>query len=150
MSSTSLNSALDLPCDTAFWTLVLNWSIFLLSGVGVLYGGCLALVFFLPTMLSLAILFSARMLVDGVAAIISAASRPMHGSLRITGVRRLAQIGSVGTFLWPGLLAVAWAIVIGSLMTVGVSVRTSTLVDGGWFWANYHSLPMPRSLLSHR
>jgi uncharacterized membrane protein HdeD (DUF308 family) len=88
--------------------------------------GLVALVFPGPTMLSLVILFSAYMLVDGVAAIVSAV-RAMHrqdqwGLLIFEGLLSIAT--GIVAFLWPGLtvlafvlLVAAWAIITGALMT---------------------------------
>jgi uncharacterized membrane protein HdeD (DUF308 family) len=82
---------------------------------------------FLPgaTILSLVLLFSAYMLVDGIFAIVSAV-RAAHGNRR-WGMLLLEGIVDIATgviaFLWPGLTALAfvllmgaWAIVSGALM----------------------------------
>jgi uncharacterized membrane protein HdeD (DUF308 family) len=69
MASTTFNSASTSPAEE---TLVRNWWLFTLRGIFGIIFGCLALIFPGPTMLSLVILFSAYMLVDGVAGIISA------------------------------------------------------------------------------
>src|ERR1700716_2887954 len=107
-------------------TLVRNWWLFTLRGIFGIIFGCLALIFPGPTMLSLVILFSAYMLVDGVAGIISAVRamrrRDRWGLLLFEGLLDIAA--GIVAFLWPGitvlafvLLVAAWAIVTGVLMT---------------------------------
>ena len=89
------------------------------------WAGLIALLFPGPTMLSLVILFSAYMLVDGAAAIVSAVRamrrRDQWGLLIFEGLLNIA-VGIVA-FLWPGLtvlafvfLVAAWAIISGGLM----------------------------------
>jgi uncharacterized membrane protein HdeD (DUF308 family) len=140
MSSTTFNNAPDVPSDSASRTLVQNWWLFLLRGVvGILFG-CLALIFPGPTMLSLVILFSAYMLVDGVAGIISAVRaaqrRDRWGILVFEGLLNIAV--GIGAFLWPGitvlafvLLVAAWAIVTGALITAA-GFRLN--IDHGRWW----------------
>jgi uncharacterized membrane protein HdeD (DUF308 family) len=140
MSSTTFNSISDLPSDSAHATLVRNWWLFTLRGVvGILFG-LIALIFPGPTMLSLVILFSAYMLVDGVVGIISAVRaarrRGRWGLLVFEGLLDIAV--GIGAFLWPGitvlafvLLVAAWAIVTGTLMTAA-GFRLN--VDHGRWW----------------
>ena len=79
MTSTTFNSPSDARTDAATAALAPNWWLFLLRGIlGVIFG-CLALIFPGPTMLSLVLLFSAYMLVDGVAGIISAVRAMRRG-----------------------------------------------------------------------
>jgi uncharacterized membrane protein HdeD (DUF308 family) len=126
MTSTTMNSASDVQSDTAARTLVQNWWLFTLRGILGIIFGCIALIFPGPTMLSLVIIFSAYMLVDGVAGIISAVrairKKDRWGLLLFEGLLNIA-VGIVA-FLWPGitviafvLLVAAWAIVSGALMT---------------------------------
>jgi uncharacterized membrane protein HdeD (DUF308 family) len=126
MSSTTFNSASEIGANSASATLVRNWWLFTLRGVAGILFGLIALIFPGPTMLSLVILFSAYMLVDGVAGIISAVraarQRDRWGLLVFEGLLDIA-VGIVA-FLWPGitvlafvLLVAAWAIVSGALMT---------------------------------
>src|SRR5258708_17743231 len=93
-----------------------------------------------PTMLSLVIVFSAYMLVDGVAGIISAVRamrrRDRWGLLVFEGLLSIA-VGIIA-FLWPGitvlafvLLVAAWAIVSGALMTAA-GFRLN--IDHGRWW----------------
>src|SRR3977135_4287433 len=126
MASTTFNSASDVQTDPATATLAQNWWLFTLRGVFAIIFGCLALAFPGPTMLSLVLLFSAYMLVDGVAEIISAV-RAMRrngpwGFLIFEGLLNIAV--GICAFLWPGLtvlafvlLVASWAIVTGALMT---------------------------------
>jgi uncharacterized membrane protein HdeD (DUF308 family) len=140
MTSAAFNNASDVRSDSAFGTLVQNWWLFALRGVVGIIFGCLALIFPGPTMLSLVILFSAYMLVDGVAGIISAVraarQRDRWGLLVFEGIVDIA-VGIIA-FLWPGitvlafvLLVAAWAIVSGTLMTA-VGFRLN--VDHGRWW----------------
>jgi uncharacterized membrane protein HdeD (DUF308 family) len=121
-----MNSASDVQSDSAARTLVQNWWLFTLRGILGIIFGCIALIFPGPTMLSLVILFSAYMLVDGVAGMISAVrairKKDRWGLLLFEGLLNIA-VGIVA-FLWPGitviafvLLVAAWAIVSGALMT---------------------------------
>jgi uncharacterized membrane protein HdeD (DUF308 family) len=121
-----MNSASDVQSDSAVRTLVQNWWLFTLRGILGIIFGCVALIFPGPTMLSLVIVFSAYMLVDGVVGIISAVrairKKDRWGLLLFEGLLNIA-VGIVA-FLWPGitviafvLLIAAWAIVSGALMT---------------------------------
>src|SRR3979409_2402957 len=154
MASTTFNSASDVQTDPATATLAQTWWLFTLRGVFAIIFGCLALAFPGPTMLSLVLLFSAYMLVDGVAEIISAV-RAMRrngrwGFLIFAGLLNIAV--GICAFLWPGLpvlafvlLVASWAIVTGALMTAAafrlniehgrwgvVLGGLLSLWDGGW------------------
>lgn len=140
MTSTTFNNPSDAQTDYATAQLAQNWWLFLLRGIFGIIFGCLALIFPGPTMLSLVLLFSAYMLVDGVAAIISAV-RAMRagdrwGLLVFEGLLNI--IVGICAFLWPGLtvlafvlLVAAWAIVTGALMTAaGLRVN----MEHGRWW----------------
>lgn len=126
MASTTFNNASDIQTDSATATLAQNWWLFTLRGLFAIIFGCLALAFPGPTMLSLVLLFSAYMLVDGIAEIISAV-RAIHrktrwGFLIFAGLLNIAV--GIGAFFWPGLtvlafvlLVASWAIVTGVSMT---------------------------------
>src|SRR5258707_13385613 len=126
MASTTFNSAPDLSHPAA-QTRVQNWWLFLLRGILGIIFGLLALIFPGPTMLSLVLLFSAYMLVDGIFAIVSAVRAIRHkedrgGLLVFEGLLNIAV--GIAAFLWPGLtviafvwLIAAWAIVTGGLLT---------------------------------
>src|SRR5260370_32252889 len=127
MASTIIQSAFDLRSNSAAEALVRNWWLFTLRGaLGIIFG-CIALVFPGPTIMSLVILFSAYMLVDGVFGIISAVrairrKEDRWGLLIFEGLCNIAV--GIAAFLWPGLTVVAfvwliaaWAIVTGGLMT---------------------------------
>ena len=126
MVSTTMNSAFDTSSIAASDGLARNWWLFMLRGIfGILFG-LVALVFPGPTMLSLVILFSAYMLVDGVAGIVSAvrAMRRQEQWGLLIFQRLLSIATGIAAFLWPGLtvlafvlLVAAWAIVTGVLMT---------------------------------
>ena len=124
MASTTINSAPDFPSPE---TLVQNWWLFTLRGIFAIVFGLLALIFPGPTMLSLVILFSAYMLVDGIFGIISAVrairrKEDRWGLLIFEGLIDIAV--GILAFLWPGITVVAfvllvgaWAIVTGAVMT---------------------------------
>src|ERR1700716_3894473 len=106
MADTATNSATDVRSSPAAETLVQNWWLFLLRGVVGIIFGCIALIFPGPTMLSLVLLFSAYMLVDGVAGIISAVrairrKENRWGLLVFEGLLNIAV--GVMAFLWPGI-----------------------------------------------
>jgi uncharacterized membrane protein HdeD (DUF308 family) len=117
-----------------------NWWAVALRGVFGIVFGVIALLFPGPTMLSLVLLFSAYMLVDGVFAIISAVrsarKRDRWRLLAFEGIVNI--ITGVIAFLWPGitviafvLLVAAWAIVSGGLM-FGAAMRLN--LDHGRWW----------------
>ena len=124
MASTTINSTSDFPSPEA---LVQNWWLFTLRGIFAIVFGLLALIFPGPTMLSLVILFSAYMLVDGIFGIISAVrairrKEDRWGLLIFEGLIDIAV--GILAFLWPGITVVAfvllvgaWAIVTGAVMT---------------------------------
>ena len=140
MASTTMNSVFDGTSTTASDALARNWWLFTLRGIfGVLFG-LIALLFPGPTMLSLVILFSAYMLVDGVAGIISAVRamrrRDQWGLLIFEGFLSIAV--GIAAFLWPGLtvltfvfLVAAWAIISGGLM-MAAGFRLN--IDHGRWW----------------
>jgi uncharacterized membrane protein HdeD (DUF308 family) len=139
MVSTTFNS--DFRSNPAPQTLVQNWWLFTVRGVLGIIFGCIALIFPGPTMLSLVIVFSAYMLVDGVAGIISAVrairrKEDRWGLLIFEGLLNVAT--GIVAFLWPGitvlafvLLIAAWAIVSGALMTAA-GFRLN--IDHGRWW----------------
>jgi uncharacterized membrane protein HdeD (DUF308 family) len=140
MATSTINSASEVRSGSAGETLVQNWSLFTLRGVLGIVFGCIALIFPGPTMLSLVIVFSAYMLVDGVAGIISAVRamrrRDRWGLLVFEGLLNIAT--GIIAFLWPGItvlafvwLVAAWAIVSGALMTAA-GFRLN--IDHGRWW----------------
>src|SRR6202030_4659239 len=124
MASTTFNPASDVQLDPAVRTLVQNWWLFTLRGVLGIIFGIIALIFPGPTMLSLVILFSAYMLVDGVAGIISAVRAARRsdrwGLLVFEGLLDIAV--GIGAFLLPGLTVVAfvWLIAAGAIASGGL------------------------------
>jgi uncharacterized membrane protein HdeD (DUF308 family) len=141
MTSTTINSNSNVGSNSAGETLVQNWWLFTLRGVlGILFG-CIALIFPGPTILSLVLFFSAYMLVDGVAGIISAVrairrKEDRWGLLIFEGLLNIAV--GIAAFLWPGITVVAfvwliaaWAIVSGGLMTAA-GFRLN--IDHGRWW----------------
>jgi uncharacterized membrane protein HdeD (DUF308 family) len=141
MASTTFNSTSGVGSGPAAETLVQNWWLFTLRGVLGITFGILALIFPGPTILSLVLLFSAYMLVDGIFGIISAVrairrKEDRWGLLIFEGLLNIAV--GIAAFLWPGLTVVAfvwliaaWAIVSGGLMTAAGSRLN---IDHGRWW----------------
>jgi uncharacterized membrane protein HdeD (DUF308 family) len=115
------------------------WAIALRAALAIIFG---LIALFVPaaTMLSLVLLFSAYMLVDGVFAIVAAVraarQRERWGLLVLEGVVDI--VAGVVAFLWPGitviafvLIVAAWAIVSGGLM-LGAAFRLK--IDYGRWW----------------
>jgi uncharacterized membrane protein HdeD (DUF308 family) len=135
------NSPSDARTSPPAQTLVQNWWLFLLRGILGIIFGLIALIFPGPTMLSLVLLFSAYMLVDGIFAIVSAVRairrrEDRWGLLIFEGLLNIAV--GILAFLWPGItviafviLVAAWAIVSGGLMTAA-GFRLN--VDHGRWW----------------
>src|ERR1700724_2103921 len=141
MASTTFNSTSGVGSGPAAETLVKNWGLFTLRGVAGIIFGCLALIFPGLTMLSLVIFFSAYMLLDGVAGIISAVrairrKEDRWGLLIFEGLLNI--VVGIAAFLWPSLTVVvfvwmiaAWAVVSGGLMTAaGFQLN----IDHGRWW----------------
>lgn len=141
MSSATYNSGSGVLANSAAAMLTKNWWLFTLRGVFGIIFGLIALFFPGPTMLSLVLVFSAYMLVDGIAGIISAVRairrrEDRWGLLIFEGLLDIA-VGVVA-FLWPGmtvlafvLLVAAWAIISGALMTAA-GLRLN--IDYGRWW----------------
>lgn len=140
MTSTTFNSNADFNIDSASSMLAKNWWLFLLRGIFGIVFGLLAFLFPGPTMLSLVLLFSAYMLVDGLVGIISAVRamrrKDQWGLLIFEGLLNIAV--GVAAFIWPGLTVLAfvfmvafWAIVSGALMmAAGFRLK----LDHGRWW----------------
>jgi uncharacterized membrane protein HdeD (DUF308 family) len=141
MATTTFNRGSDGLSNSASGTLVRNWWLFTLRGAAGIIFGLIALVFPGLTMLSLVIVFSAYMLVDGVVGIISAVrairrKEDRWGLLIFEGLLNIAA--GILALLWPGitvfafvLLVGAWAIVSGGLMTAA-GFRLN--IDHGRWW----------------
>jgi uncharacterized membrane protein HdeD (DUF308 family) len=140
MTSTIINDIPDFRSDSPSAMLARNWWLFTLRGVLGIIFGLIALIFPGPTMLSLVIVFSAYMLFDGIAAIVSGVramrQRDRWGLLIFEGALDIAV--GILAFLWPGLtvlvfvlLVAAWAIVTGALMTAA-GFRLN--IDHGRWW----------------
>ncbi|SED19313.1 HdeD family acid-resistance protein [Bradyrhizobium erythrophlei] len=141
MASTTFNFTRGVGSGPAAETLVQNWWLFTLRGVLGIVFGILALIFPGPTILSLVLLFSAYMLVDGIFGIISAVrairrKEDRWGLLIFEGLLDIAT--GVVAFLWPGLTVVAfvwliaaWAIISGGLMTAA-AFRLNIEHGRGW------------------
>jgi uncharacterized membrane protein HdeD (DUF308 family) len=126
--------------DAMSAALAQNWWVVALRGVLAIIIGVIAFAAPVATMLSLVLLFSAYMLVDGVFAIVAAVRAARRherwGLLVLEGIVSIA-VGAIAV-LWPGitivayvLLVAAWAIVTGALM-LGAAFRLN--LDHGRWW----------------
>jgi uncharacterized membrane protein HdeD (DUF308 family) len=117
-----------------------NWWAIALRGVLAILFGIIAFAAPGATILSLVLLFSAYMLVDGVFAIVAAVRAARRherwGLLVLEGIANIA-VGII-VFLWPGLTVVAfvlwmavWSIISGALM-VGASFQLKGDHGRGW------------------
>jgi uncharacterized membrane protein HdeD (DUF308 family) len=118
-----------------------NWWVIALRGIlGILFG-LVALFFPGVTILSLVLLFSAYMLVDGafsIAGAIRAMGRNERwGWLLLNGIWSI--LTAIVAFLWPGLTAIvyeliiaAWSIVSGALMLTAAYRMRSGARARGW------------------
>jgi uncharacterized membrane protein HdeD (DUF308 family) len=115
------------------------WAIALRSVLAIIFG-LIALFVPVATMLSLVLLFSAYMLVDGIFAIVAAVRAARRherwGLLVLQGV--IDIVAGVVAFLWPGITVIAfvllvavWALVSGGLM-LGAAFRLK--IDHGRWW----------------
>src|ERR1700682_1578628 len=139
-TGTTFNSASDVRSNPAAQTLVQNWWLFTLRGVLGIVFGLIALIFPGPTMLSLVLLFSAYMLVDGVFGIISAVrairrKEDRWGLLIFEGLLNIAV--GILAFLWPGITVVAFVWLIAAWPMVAGSGRA--IVSRLWRAAYYHA-----------
>jgi uncharacterized membrane protein HdeD (DUF308 family) len=114
-----------------------NWWLVLLRGIlGVVFG-MVALLHPGATMLSLAILFSAYLFVDGIFAIASAFRGQEHrGAMLLHGLWSI--LAAIVTAMWPGItllvfvwLVAVWALVSGILL-LGAAFRLKA--DHGRWW----------------
>src|SRR3954452_24803656 len=143
MSTTSATTRLPGhadPSDAMSGVLAQNWWLILLRGVLAIIIGVIAFAAPVATMLSLVLLFSAYMLVDGVFAIVAAVraarARERWGLLVLEGIANIALAAIVT--LWPGLTVLAfvlwiaaWSIISGALM-LGASLRLKKDHGRGW------------------
>jgi uncharacterized membrane protein HdeD (DUF308 family) len=117
-----------------------NWWVIAIRGLlGILFG-LIALFFPGLTILSLVLLFSAYMLVDGAFSIAGAIRSGRHerwGWMLLNGI--LSILTAVVAFLWPGLTALvfvlivaAWSIVSGVLMLTAAFRMRSGARARGW------------------
>jgi uncharacterized membrane protein HdeD (DUF308 family) len=117
-----------------------NWWVIALRGlVGILFG-LVALFFPGVTILSLVLLFSAYMLVDGAFSIAGAIRSSRHerwGWMLFNGIWSI--LTAVAAFLWPGLTAIvfvlilaAWSLVSGVLMLMAAFRMRSGARARGW------------------
>jgi uncharacterized membrane protein HdeD (DUF308 family) len=126
--------------DAMSAALAQNWWLIALRGVLAIIIGVIAFAAPVATMLSLVLLFSAYMLVDGVLAIVAAVRAARQHErwalLVLEGIVSIA-VASIAV-LWPGitivayvLLVAAWAIVTGALV-LGAAFRLN--LDHGRWW----------------
>ncbi len=117
-----------------------NWWALALRGVFAILFGLVALFATGPTILSLVLLFSAYMLVDGIFGIVAAVRAAGRGQrwgwFVLEGLANIA-VGVIA-FLWPGLTVVAfvlllaaWSLVTGILMVVA-ALKLNPAFGRGW------------------
>jgi uncharacterized membrane protein HdeD (DUF308 family) len=126
--------------DAMSAALAQNWWLIALRGVLAIIIGVIAFAAPVATMLSLVLLFSAYMLVDGVFAIVAAVrAARQHERWALLVLEGIISIAVAAiAVLWPGitivayvLLVAAWAIVTGALM-LGAAFRLN--LDHGRWW----------------
>jgi uncharacterized membrane protein HdeD (DUF308 family) len=117
-----------------------NWWALAIRGVAGIIFGLIALLMPGVTMISLVLLFSAYMLVDGVFAIVAAVrSAHQHERWWLLAIEGMVDIAAgVVAFLWPGvtvlafvLLVATWAVVSGGLM---FAAAFRLKIDHGRWW----------------
>ena len=122
------------PAHTEAMNAVLarNWWLVALRGVLAIIFGLFAILFTGPTMLSLVLVFSAYMLVDGAfaiaAAIRAARANERWGLLVLEGIADIAA--GIIAFLWPDITVLAFVLVIAAW----------AIVSGGLMWAAAYQL----------
>jgi uncharacterized membrane protein HdeD (DUF308 family) len=127
-------------CDALSEVLAERWWVVGLRGIFGIIFGLICLLVPAAAILGLVLLFSAYMLVDGGLAIYSAVKAAQNGDrwglLILEGIVDIAA--GVVAFLWPGITAVAfvlliavWALVSGALMLVA-AFRLN--IDHGRWW----------------
>jgi uncharacterized membrane protein HdeD (DUF308 family) len=121
--------------DTTSRVLVISWWLIALRGaLGVLFG-LVAILLPGPTILSLVLLFSAYMLVDGLFSLYAAwragRAHERWGFLLLQGVASL--VASILAFLWPAITVLAFEILIASwsIVTGSLLLSASFRIDEG-------------------
>jgi uncharacterized membrane protein HdeD (DUF308 family) len=141
-ASTHPDRPVDAAADVAAMSALLarNWWAVALRGVFAILFGLIALFMTGPTILSLVLLFSAYMLVDGIFAIVAAvrAARRSErwGLLVLEGIADIAT--GVIAIAWPALTVLAfvlilavWSLVTGILMVVA-AFKLDRAYGRGW------------------
>lgn len=141
--STATNTTVtpsDRQADGMNALLAENWWAIALRGAFAIVFGVIAFAVPVAAMLSLVVIFSAYLFVDGIFGIVSAVraarAHERWGLLVLEGIVNIAA--GVAAFLWPGitvlafvLLVAAWAIVSGALM---LAAGFRLHVDHGRVW----------------
>jgi uncharacterized membrane protein HdeD (DUF308 family) len=121
-----------------------HWWVLLLRGIAAIIFGILAIIWPGVTLLSLTLLWGAFTLVDGVAALYTAAFGKSGAAssrwwLAIVGVVGIIAAGIA--FLYPGMTALvllwfiaSWAIVIGVMQVIG-AIQLRKEIEGEWLLA---------------
>jgi uncharacterized membrane protein HdeD (DUF308 family) len=120
-------------------TLSKRWWLIALRGVLAILIGLAAFVWPGPTIIALALLFGAYMLVDGVLALIAAISGrggDRWWLLLLEGI--VGVLAGIMAFIWPGLTALvavyliaSWALLTGVLEIVA-AIRLRKQIEGEW------------------
>ncbi len=139
MSTAAMNPHAE-QSDAMSAALAQNWWLIALRGLLAIMIGVIAFAAPVAAMLSLVLLFSAYMLVDGVFAIVAAVrAARQHERWALLVLEGIVSIAvAVIAVLWPGitilayvLLVAAWAIVTGALM-LAAAFRLN--LDHGRWW----------------
>jgi uncharacterized membrane protein HdeD (DUF308 family) len=121
-----------------------HWWVLLLRGIAAIIFGILAIIWPGVTLLSLTLLWGAFTLVDGVAALYTAALGKSGAAsarwwLAIVGIAGIIAAGIA--FLYPGMTALvllwfiaSWAIVIGIMQVIG-AIQLRKEIEGEWLLA---------------
>jgi uncharacterized membrane protein HdeD (DUF308 family) len=120
-------------------TLSKRWWLITLRGVLAILFGLAAFIWTGPTIIALALLFGAYMLVDGVLAFVAAISGrggDRWWLLLLEGI--VGVLAGIMAFIWPGLTALvavfliaAWALLTGVLEIVA-AIRLRKQIEGEW------------------
>lgn len=117
-----------------------NWWLVVLRGVLAIIFGVMALVWPLPTLEALVILFGAYVLVDGIFELISAISGREEEQWWLGLLEGVLGIAAgILTFLWPNVTGLvllyfiaAWAILTG-VLAIFSAIRLRREIEGEWF-----------------
>jgi uncharacterized membrane protein HdeD (DUF308 family) len=120
-------------------TLSRRWWLIALRGVLAILFGLVAFIWPGPTIIALALLFGAYMLVDGVLAFVAAISGRGGDRWWVLMLEGLVGVlAGIAAFIWPGLTALvavyliaAWALLTG-VLEIAAAIRLRRQIEGEW------------------